>query len=99
MLLTLALRACGCVAASQSTWNVHGDALGLMEPMDVEDDADGHVDGDHNYASKNNLLRECHYLRQLRRFQSERLRERANFFERRPGGMDAPAQYPPQPRY
>ncbi|TYZ57281.1 hypothetical protein PybrP1_007545 [[Pythium] brassicae (nom. inval.)] len=87
--------------ASRSTWNASADALGLMvtaEPMEVEDDA-AHMDGDHNYAAKNNVLRECHYLRQLRRFQSERLPERTSFIERRPGGMDAASQYPPQPRY
>lgn len=89
--------------ASRSAWDnnraldLAAVAAATAEPMDVEDEATHEGSGNHNYPAKNSLLRECHYLRQLRRFQSERLR--AGFFERRPGGMDAPAQYPPQPRF
>lgn len=68
------------------------------EPMDVEG-GDAMEERNHNYAAKNNLLRECHYLRQLRKFQSERVRERASYFERRGAGMDAQTSYLHEPRY
>lgn len=97
--LTLDANACVlyAIAASLSTWN---NATAQDEPMDVESDdaAAAAIGTDHNYAARNDLLRECHYLRQLRKFQSERMRERASYLERR--SMDASTQYmPPQPRY
>lgn len=67
--------------------------------MDVEGGEAMEQERNHNYAAKNNLLRECHYLRQLRKFQSERVRERASYFERRGAGMDAQTPYLHETRY
>ncbi|KAF1333111.1 hypothetical protein FI667_g2755, partial [Globisporangium splendens] len=78
--------------ASQSVWH---PAYASSEDQSMEDANDA----DHNYAARNNVLRECHYLRQLRKFQSERVRERASHFERRNAGFEAQTQYLHDRRY
>lgn len=62
--------------------------------MDVDDDS-APVS---SYECVNAMLREFHFLRQLRKFQSEHIRERASYFERRNGGVEHVTPYLQEPR-
>lgn len=63
--------------------------------MDVDDD-DSMLAS--SYERVNAMLREFHFLRQLRKFQSEHIRERASYFERRTSGAEHVTPYLQEPR-
>lgn len=63
--------------------------------MDVDGDDGAPVS---SYERVNAMLREFHFLRQLRKFQSEHIRERASYFERRTSGAEYATPYLQEPR-